>query len=1663
MTGFTRRDTRLALIDKALAKHPANTALVAERQAYSGQDWKLEDRTVATVAYSALWTDPLTAVGQQDDPVLSTLRRRRRFTDQDLIAIQAIPRPAGPVAPDFAAAVLQAMANRRSAVEDLLVAVHHTWLMSAGGEEPPYPFDDVGVLLPLGIETVFQPSGANWTVRVRVIPQPPSMHGFRAELSQGEQEAADRFWRSCNRSGRMRRAWLGKEPVARAFDTLAQQVGAARATWIVTATKGVRTDGHVSAVLIDKPPAVDDDILQHVVGLPPQLSVVVWTHDAAGTAQIQEIGTLPQSGGAIDPVLPVRLPATPQEVAGNWLVDWDAAEKVGLAGVFDLPAGIGPDGLGGIAVAGIGDESPAALFSDQVRAGNLGEVTLGAATASVSGATTALSSSAPGGGPALDGAPDSASYLMAAQDRLAQQVAEPGSFDALMRDYLAGSADLPTVARVRGLAELQAQESMADEVSTPCGLSRIMVRALWPALWGSWIFEAWGMQAEGVVISRWALDHLYPEGPLPPVRFGAAPYGVLPVTCLSTWQGDDDDPNSPVLSELAARVAGIQQRLYATGLPQRSVRGPDGEPVDPSREADLLARAGVSSRTRFRDYRPTQTLLDPAPYLDNLNNALKRLDLPTRDQFWAATTVRARRTGPQSVSPNHSMVWFYPDRPRDVTPYWLRIPLTHVIDYLLRRGELTTAVPAAKALSQLDRLFAGGMRLGLLADPSLEPGGGLLRILPDDLLSRLLVQSALTSNAWRINQPAGAGELVKPAQPGGADEDQDDQVVASTRLAALADPHKAEVWDGIATTPGGTLPHFPVEQEPGRRDRLARALGATIDAVSHRIDPLATGFAWQRLRRSVEEPTGTHRLGAYGWVFGPFVGTPGPTPTGRLHTPSLPQTITAAILRERYLWAKAAGVTNRSGATPWSMTLTSRSVRLAQEYAAAIRAGLHLWEVIGQEVERIVGGASGAPGPYERIARLRTTYPIADPASPHRTCHGLNALSALLSDPPPPEPHLNPDQRQALQDVDAALDALAELTIIEGLTHAQSRATGRTGAVLDAAAGLGRMPELDYPKTRPSGYLVHTTVLSILPLAQAGPDASPGRVADPSVAAFLEQQLGTDWIWQVEFEDGTSQQVSLTDLQLSPVDTLVLSEAQLDRLVTTAAGSRPLTATWEENRAWHVTDDAGDRAIHSVADLAMNPRDLSEKDPASVEAAVLSTVYGGAPATGAHAEIVPAPYVDLLTVWDELGNFVGSYDAGSFPDPDTVSKLSRPDVEKRLRLLLDAPAVSQLRRPAQLAAATNLCRLLGAPATRRAVSDGSTGATNSVAYEELRGRYTRLLADLKQVSSACTAAGRKSATDDGRRAALRGAARWGVTCDAAPADAAAFYCALTGATPPPGATSLRTLAASAADVLKKRLAAVPSPARLPKTGAMAQPLSDPLKARAQGVPDGVQSMAELISRLAAPQGSLPILIAWDASDLTDTTGLATTPRPSLDDDWLPVLATVRDKLARVAAYQASGAPLTAWSSSTDPWLTAAVDAMAAQRRTGSIESLDPPSLTVAYGPAGALGEARVAVGVIDAYGEAIPMRDRDTSVAFGFNAPAARAPQAILLAVPPQRRVRLDAAGLHEILRETREAMVARTATVDDLGFADRVLRSVWLPASYGDGILSVPAYQSTP
>ena len=70
--------------------------------------------------------------------------------------------------------------------------------------------------------------------------------------------------------------------------------------------------------------------------------------------------------------------------------------------------------------------------------------------------------------------------------------------------------------------------------------------------------------------------------------------------------------------------------------------------------------------------------------------------------------------------------------------------------------------------------------------------------------------------------------------------------------------------------------------------------------------------------------------------------------------------------------------------------------------------------------------------------------------------------------------------------------------------------------------------------------------------------------------------------------------------------------------------------------------------------------------------------------------------------------------------------------------------------------------------------------------------------------------------------------------------------------------------------------------------------------------------------------------------------------------------------------------------------------------------------------------ATVAIAAVDGWTDSVPSRRHATFAAFGFNAPKSRAPQAVLIAVPPNVSQRLDNVGLLDVVLETRELAHAR-------------------------------------
>jgi hypothetical protein len=592
------------------------------------------------------------------------------------------------------------------------------------------------------------------------------------------------------------------------------------------------------------------------------------------------------------------------------------------------------------------------------------------------------------------------------------------------------------------------------------------------------------------------------------------------------------------------------------------------------------------------------------------------------------------------------------------------------------------------------------------------------------------------------------------------------------------------------------------------------------------------------------------------------------------------------------------------------LNITSQTARAAERLAQQIRVGAHLAEALGREVERIVARTAA-------IEQLRRDFPVRTEHAGKRVCDGLRVLARR----PFPLP-VDAAQEAALRELRDALDAYGDLLVADAVHHLVEGRAEVAGAVMNAAAGLGRPPELSLLRTPREGRAVSTSVMLALRHVPPGPlpatDAEraalrPGVTLDPSVAPFLAAEVGaaSRWDFEVSVSAGTgpprTRTVRLGDLGLQPADALALTRGRLEQL-----------------------------AVERAAQL----EDLDVGAPGFT-----SRVVGGT---------ATERYERAVRLVGLVGRNPGGRRALS-EDPSAVD----PATDR-----IDASLLERYAMVREACAA--LVRSLRAQVALLGPNNEIGGADPAI---------------LRRLSLACL--------------------RWGVAPD--PPRRAA-----DPAGPPITAADRRRHrlidgARASLDLLEARLAVAPD------TAAAAE------------LPHG--EFLDAAAALVSPTGQVALTGTVAASDIPSLTRAS--GERGLDPSWLTVAAAVRPALARLEAHQlTASAPLRPWTNRPrDPWQT---------------DTADPRRMIAVYGTrqvdlARLAPETPVAVAAVDRFSEVIPAADLFTGAAFGFDAPASRAPQAILLAVPPVTAKPLDQETLVQIVAETRELAHARMARPVDL------------------------------
>ncbi|KQY24720.1 hypothetical protein ASD16_04235 [Cellulomonas sp. Root485] len=906
------------------------------------------------------------------------------------------------------------------------------------------------VLLPVRLETRYRTD----ELLVRVYPDQLHVDAHDPRLSAAEIAAGEEFWRVQWRTG------TDRDRAQRAWTALADRYGPGRAAWVVRATTPTNPQSRPETAVADGAPLTTEPTFPALAATELRSTPVArllptrWTATAYAQGAVVAVATgRPITADlAVGPDLssPLVDEEDDDEVAAvdqamSWLVDFDTAEQVGMA--LRLPVS-GPVDL--LLVTGVRDAGAdvAQLLDAQRYSEGLAFLTPETLTNNTEDEAAGWSSAAAGSWPPPSGPPAPGTSGVLAASALG---VDPGSLPA------GDSAD----------------ERLAEAMST----------VLWPVTWGYWLPQLAGV---ALADADWARDHarrfVRPAGPLPTLRVGRQPYGLLPVTSLGRFAGDERT------NRLRRALTGLVDGAWrpALGRAPRVGRGDVAADL-----VDVLRLGARSDRLRVRR-------AFGARFAEHVQLLLGR-SLGDAG-FWNVARDRA-------------------------------LPVAAAAGVGVRPGTLTVHEPDSAPVTVPLVSEARHLQDVLAADVDQLAAGG------DDPPPSLLV--ALVRHALLREHATAAARLLGPDAPDVTDEELDGFGEASTGWRAQRDaslPDGRTVRERLAD---GTDPHLSAFRAAvevlaaADTASLERHLLGTLDAAAYRIDAWATSLASRRLAELRASDAQGALVGGYGWseqlvpsaadvLTETPPGEPGPLLSavedpGFLHAPSIHQAQVSALLRNAHL-AHGGGTD-----TPFAVSLTSERVRLARSVVDGVRAGRSVNVVLGYLVERDLHDR----GLDEAVDNAREVSPL--PGEEHlppaaRRLDGLSLHRLWAASEDHAIDHLvggNPSDadrtaaQAVLRRLGSAVDACADLLQAEQVHQfALGDLDRAVSSVTDFDRGLVPPANLDVVQTPRTGVgVTHRVGILLDPDAAttpgwAGPATSPRAAAEPGLDAWLGRMLG---------------------------------------------------------------------------------------------------------------------------------------------------------------------------------------------------------------------------------------------------------------------------------------------------------------------------------------------------------------------------------------------------------------------------------------------------------------------------------------------------------------------------------------------------------------------------
>lgn len=811
-------------------------------------------------------------------------------------------------------------------------------------------------MLPVRIETRF---GTDRTsLAIRVFPDQIHLDAHEPELTDDERAAAAWYWQQ-------RWPALADEALARAaWETLAGRFRPGRARYLVEQLRPTnigRAGAGREPEFPERPRrAAAWTRAVEATALPERWVAVGYQVDGEGE-QVEvfrrwskrvpdRLAAGPSPASEDKPAAAASTDRPPVQAAMDWALDPEAAEAAGmLLTVTDGDLADGhrlADGLSRLVVLGVdwtltpqqAAESLEQLLSGHAATGDLAFVAPGTPSnntgKSRSGFSTAPADRVAEWEPPLAGAdPDAAGDAAAA--RLAAALGVPAA----------------ALAPAPGASGRHHRWSAA------------LIDALWEASGGYYasdLLEPLGSDGLTAALRAHAAAHLHAAGPLPTIRVGPQPYGVLPVVARSGYRAAPDARAEATIARVAGAIRSLWEPLTER-VPQLGRAGEQAE-VD-ALLLDLLQRTPVPWRFRWREMVPPPQWSSSewferfrtyqAPYLYAV---MTRLGVPSAHAAKVQYLTAAEDSHPLPVplvlkgEEGTAYLAEIAARAREGSDGRLELNLRQDSIALLE------ALLAFAACQELDNAASGEFLLHL--DPGVAAASGLRR------------KGVRTPDLIRVEEPEAAQapfafstarELASLVVPG-TNVTLHDEVMVQIRDRQLSDL----IRDRSAS--GHGLARFLAALDAlgeAPADELEFALRGVLDLYSVRLDAWFTSLASARLaRHRAARPAGVH-LGCFGWVEDLHHDQGAAAESlGYVVAPSLDHAVAAAVLR--------SGRQSHEDSGAFDIDLSSARVREAEALLEGVAAGQSIAALIGYRIERRLRDA----GLAELTVPLRLEAPL---------------------------------------------------------------------------------------------------------------------------------------------------------------------------------------------------------------------------------------------------------------------------------------------------------------------------------------------------------------------------------------------------------------------------------------------------------------------------------------------------------------------------------------------------------------------------------------------------------------------------------------------------------------------------------------------------------------